>query len=241
MRYLEELGQGEATTRLGISAGAWHSRLFRARRNALALLVEQAPHRACGRARGLLDREQLAGPEAIMLEAHLEECVHCRAWAERRSRRASLVALPALLWLAGARDRLLAWLPGGGESIGGSVAGAGTVVGGGLAVKAAATCTTAAVLAVCLPGHVADRRADHQPQRDAARAAVTQSSPRPRRHESPRSTPAPKRVPTPAPIASMAPPAVSPVPVVTAAAPEAPPVERAAGSASTQEFGFEGG
>ena len=182
-RDLDELQAAEASARLGMSRATWARRLPAARRRALEVLARQAPHRDCDATRARMARDDLPMPEARAVEAHREDCVHCRAFAECERSGVMVLLLPALVALEWLRTRI------GGLAGGMETPAAGALLGGGVVVKATAVCSSAAAIALCVgaPGlqprrGAADHRAaDRHPpvQRARVDSAAIASSPAP--------------------------------------------------------------
>lgn len=203
MRYLDGLDPAAICEGLGLSRTQYERRLTDGIRRAQEALIADAPLEACHAVRHAISASPgaLNPHDAARRDAHLEECLACRAF-ERRARGllSLLPAAPTLGWWAQLRLKGETLLHRGTEAAGGApgdaataTAAAGASVGvgaagglsasgllGGAALKAAAVCSSAAVAAVCVaqlpvPHHRPDResRTTATAANDAAQRRAT--------------------------------------------------------------------
>jgi RNA polymerase sigma factor (sigma-70 family) len=172
MRYLDGLEPEAICRGLRLTRTQYERRLTDGIRHALDALVAEAPLPACQLVRAKIAAApgRLQGEDAARRDAHLEECLSCRAF-ERRAR-GLLGLLPtgqALGWWAQLRLKGEGWLHRGAEVASGASAGdagaaaaasggagaagglsVGGILAGGAAVKVAAACSGAAIAVACV-------------------------------------------------------------------------------------------
>ena len=98
LKFLDEAEPDRIAEELGVTRSQYQRRLTAASRHALDALVDAHSGPACPHVRrliterpvGLLDRD-----EAGRRDAHLDECVHCRAFSLRARGALELLPLPA--------------------------------------------------------------------------------------------------------------------------------------------------
>jgi RNA polymerase sigma factor (sigma-70 family) len=164
LKFLDDAAPDDIAHELGVTRSQYQRRLTAASRHALDALVDLHSGPTCPQVRRLItDRPSalLDRDEAGRRDAHLDECVHCRAFSLRARGALELLPLPAVGMLERLGPRLGGLLGRGGDSIaamrdgpelaagGGVVAGAGTALTVGLGAKVAAGCTGAAVAVLC--------------------------------------------------------------------------------------------
>src|SRR3954452_5088531 len=160
LKYLEQRAPAEISTELGITRSQYERRLTEASERGREALASAESGPACGPVRQLLRAgARLARHDAARVDAHLLDCLHCRAYALRARGLLELIGVPVLgAWerlagrvasvlgrdggaaVGGARDAALA---------GGTAAGAGTALTVGLGTKVAVGCAGVALAAVC--------------------------------------------------------------------------------------------
>src|SRR3954447_25361731 len=147
MKYLEQRAPAEISSELGITRSQYERRLTDASERGREALASAESGPACGPVRQLLRAgARLARDDSARVDAHLLDCLHCRAYALRARGRLELIGVPVLgAWerLAGRGASVLA-RGGGGAAVGeardaalagGTAAGAGTAVTVGLGTK----------------------------------------------------------------------------------------------------------
>jgi RNA polymerase sigma factor (sigma-70 family) len=165
LRFLDEVTPDAIADELGVTRSQYQRRLSTASRHALDALVDAHSGPACPQVRRLITESPiglLGRDDAGRRDAHLDECVHCRAFSLRARGALELLPLPAAGLLERFSARVSQLLGRGGESLVGlrdghevataggvGIAGAGTALGAGVGTKLAITCTGAAVAVVC--------------------------------------------------------------------------------------------
>src|SRR4051794_41131673 len=219
LKYLEERAPEEIAAELGISRTQYERRLAGASERGRDALAGADSGPACGPVRQLLATgRRFTRQEAARIDAHLLDCLHCRAHALRVRGLLEVVSVPVL----GAWERLAARLGplvgrGGGASVrdlgdaalaGGTAVGAGTALSVGLGAKGAVGCAGVVLAAVCA-GPFVHEFAPKPSNTSTARSAERARSPHRTATAQASSTPRPTatvvaaaRTATPTPIAT---------------------------------------
>lgn len=195
MKFLDDVAPDEIADELGVTRSQYQRRLTAASRRALDALVDAHSGPACPHVRrliaeapvGMLDRD-----EAGRRDAHLDECVHCRAFSLRARGALELLPLPVGLLerlstrfggLFGRGGESLAAIKDSPEALGGGAAGAagagaGTVLTAGIGAKVAIGCTGAVVAAMCAGPLGIVPRGERDPAKPAHKSHARTSTPR---------------------------------------------------------------
>lgn len=194
LKFLDEAPPDAIADELGVTRSQYQRRLTAASRRALDALVDAHSGPACPQVRRLIAEAPvglLGRDDAGRRDAHLDECVHCRAFSLRARGALELLPLPAAGLLERISGRLSHVLGRGGEGLvglrdghevvagsGAGLAGAGTALTAGLGAKVAVGCAGAAVAVMCAGPLGVVPRDERRPAKHA-RADVKRSAPRP--------------------------------------------------------------